>query len=53
MTLKPFLVLVLPAFLECSGLSNSHHKEFKAVDPHDWEGGYQVLVEPIKKRWKK
>lgn len=53
MILKPFLVLVLPAFLGCGGLSNSHHQEFKAVDPHDREGDYQVLVEPIKKRWKR
>ncbi len=33
-------------------LSNSHHKDFKEVNPKDRNGGYEVLIRLIKNAWK-
>lgn len=35
------------------GLTNSHWEEFKAVQPRDRDGGYDVLTRLIRKRWKR
>jgi len=37
--------------LASGGLSNSHHREFKQVNPQDREGGYEVLVRVLSRVW--
>lgn len=32
-------------------LSNSHHREFKEVDPKDRNGGYEILIRLLQKVW--
>jgi hypothetical protein len=35
------------------GLTNSGWKEFKVVRPHDRQGGYEVLVRMLARKWKR
>ncbi len=35
------------------GLTNSHWKEFKEVQPHDRQGGYEVVIRMLRKDWKR
>ena len=34
-------------------LRNSHWKEFKEVQPHDRQGGYEVVIRVLRKAWKR
>ena len=35
------------------GLTNSHWEEFKEVQPHDRQGGYEVVIRMLRKDWKR
>ena len=35
------------------GLTNSHWEEFKEVQPHDRQGGYEVLIRRLRKQWER
>jgi hypothetical protein len=35
------------------GLTNSNWKEFKEVRPHDRQGGYEVVVRMLGRKWKR
>lgn len=35
------------------GLTNSHWEEFKEIQPHDRQGGYEVAVLMLRREWKR
>jgi hypothetical protein len=39
--------------LASGGLTNSHWKEFKKVQPHDRHGGYEVATRMLRRIWKR